>query len=187
MRAIDLACRAALLVVFCVAAQSKLKKGAIRELAESLGSFAVPAPLRETVAWSVLVAEVMVVVTVVAMPRLGRLLALALSAFLAFGMAIAVGSGKATVCRCFGSSTTAVGKPHLVRNFVIFSIAAASLFASVPGAPLTGTLEETWPGIFGGVVAGGLLTLWDDLLFLFIPSQPEKPSRTRLPSKPGLS
>lgn len=103
-------------------------------------------------------------------PHSLRLLGFASAALLlvAFTGAIAraLGRGRRTPCRCFGSAATPINASHVVRNVVLFAVAVTGFGATLSVRVDVGLVGLLLAGIVGAVCAL-LVVRWDDLADLF--------------------
>lgn len=165
-----------IVLVFGVSAIGKLRnRRAFDEFtrtARTLLTAAVPwTPSRTQIrgiAGTVVAAELAIPVLVVVPPltRYGQGLVLLLLTFFSVGIAAAMRRGVRTSCRCFGASSTPLGPGHLIRNAVLFGVAAAGAAAGPRG------LDHAEPaGLVVAVAAAATLTLLvvrlDDVIALF--------------------
>ena len=168
-------CQGLLAVVLVVSATSKLRSGqALRAFAESLTSMRlVRATRARPVAIAVAAAEGMVValLLVPATRDAGFAGAAALLAVLTGGVAVVLLRGTAQPCRCFGASSTPLGRRHFVRNVLLCAAALAGIAAPAGDPPLAGALIA----LFAGAATGLLVTALDDLVALFAPASPTPP------------
>ena len=166
------ACQCVIGLVFAVSGISKVVgRTAFAEFAASVGTLArVPLRWRTPVAGLVVALELAIPVALLTSAAAVALL-LAAGLMVAFSAAVwsALRRRTATRCRCFGSTDAPLGPPHLVRNGLLFTVAAlgAALL-------LTGPTGPTHPGglvVAGatGVVLAAILIRFDDLLSVFTP------------------
>ncbi|WP_432993405.1 MauE/DoxX family redox-associated membrane protein [Dactylosporangium sp. CA-233914] len=167
---VEIAARLLVGTVFVVALAGKVSSGrAYHAFAASLRQMrvlperAVPAATAGSVA-----AEVAVVV-LLALPlrwaaAAGFVVAAGLFAVFAAAIAASLRGGNRAPCRCFGASSTPLGRGHIVRNAVLIAIALAGLVAAAGG----GAIEPAGAFVAGGagLVAGILVTAYDDLAAL---------------------
>ncbi|MER6009615.1 MauE/DoxX family redox-associated membrane protein [Streptomyces bluensis] len=102
----------------------------------------------------------------------GLLAATALLAVFTVVIARSVGGGTTVRCRCFGRSATPLGRAHVVRNGLLASVAgvgAAAVVTGPAGGSGPGLVAVAW---CAGAVAGGLVTVMEDLVSLFRPVAP---------------
>ncbi len=111
----------------------------------------------------VLAGEIAVVGLVVGLPSAG--FALAALMLLAFAVAISFSlrRGNTKPCRCFGRSTTPLGRHHVWRNVFLIAIAMLGALAT----PGTASPAVAVVAAVAGLVVGGLVVMLDDLRFLF--------------------
>lgn len=110
----------------------------------------------------VVAGEIAVVGLVVVLPPAG--FALAALLLLAFAVAVAASlrRGNTRPCRCFGRSTTPLGRHHVWRNVLLIAIATlGALAAPAPSDPAAAVVAAV-----AGLVGGGLVVMLDDLRFL---------------------
>lgn len=69
-------------------------------------------------------------------------------------------------CRCFGPDDAVVGGRHLVRNGVLIAVGCVGLVAGT-GEPRQGGAAAV--ALAAGLIAGFVLTRWDDLVYLVVP------------------
>jgi Methylamine utilisation protein MauE len=167
--------RVSLATLFFVAAISKLStRAGFRELVVSLPAFGVPSSLASPAFAIGLVAmELATASLMLAMPQVGGIVAAAMLAGFALGIARALTSREPVTCRCFGASSTPIGRSHLIRNLVLATIGIGVAIAN-PAATLARSLPLAL-ATFAGLGLGAVLTRWDDLAFIF--STPNLPGR----------
>ena len=68
-------------------------------------------------------------------------------------------------CRCFGSSTTPLGRRHVVRNTLLTTAAAAGLVGVLAGAPDGLTSGGAVLAVVAGL-RGCLVVMFDDVVDL---------------------
>ncbi|MEU0386595.1 MauE/DoxX family redox-associated membrane protein [Streptomyces chartreusis] len=170
--------RGLLTAVFLIAVVGKVgRAGAFSAFADSLRPLAaVSERAVRAVALAVVAVEGAVCLALI-LPHTPATLAglLAATALLAvFTVVIARSVGRRTTvrCRCFGRSAVPLGRAHVVRNGLLASVAAAGA-AAVATGPAGGSdpgmLAVAW---CAGAVAGGLVTVVEDLVSLFRPAAP---------------
>ncbi len=167
MRYLDVAARVLLVTVFAVALAGKVSSGAaFGAFTESLRRMdAVPAARVELAARATVMVEALVVVLLVvpaaAAAAVGFALAAGLLLVFALAIARAVAGGRQVPCRCFGASSTPLGRGHVVRDVLLAVAALAGLAAALqPGdAVLAGALVAA----VAGLVLGALFTSYDTL------------------------
>ena len=181
MEYLALACRALLGVVFLVSALTKLTSPVrYRSFVRATRRMrVVPRALVKQTAVLVVAAEASIVVllaiptTVTALA--GFVVAFGLLSGFTVGIVVAVRDGDTEPCACFGRSTTPMGPQHVWRNGFLLLIAAAGFAgALVGGSPELGVAVIA--GV-GGLVFGGLVTVFDDLYELFRPTPAASSSR----------
>jgi methylamine utilization protein MauE len=176
------AARSLVAVVFAVSAVSKLRgRSALDEFVASLRQFGVPAGWRRPVGIGVALGEgaipVLLVGAALAGPSSGTAaralvgagFGLAAGMLAAFTLAIAraVRGGVRAPCRCFGASSTPMGRPHLVRNGLLLAVAVVGLAGALLGPVASPGLGVAAVAILPGLVAGALVMSFDDLVALF--------------------
>jgi len=173
VRYVEIAARLLIGVVFVIALAGKVNgAAAYRAYVLSLSRMGVlPAALRNGAARGSLVAEGAIVVLLAVPLRAAAVAGFALAAGLltVFAAAIAVSlrRGNRAPCRCFGASTTPLGAGHIARNAVLVAVALAGLLAAVrPGAA---SAAGGVVAAFGGLVAGLVVTMYDDIAALWSP------------------
>jgi hypothetical protein len=165
-----LASRILIALVFAVSAISKLRgASAFRSFESATGAMGVPARLVRPAAVTVVAAEVAAAL-LVALPPGGLVgLSVTVGLLIAFsvGIALALRRGSRASCACFGSSTSPIGRRHLVRNGLLLLVATAGIVGA-----LTGTAPVGLAGIgivaVAAAVCAALLTRMDDLVALFV-------------------
>lgn len=149
MSDLGLAARAALVVVFAVAAYGKLvDRGALAGVMRAMGLPVIPAVI-------VAAAELACVMLLVIAPAAGFSLALALLAAFTAGLVNAIRRSAHLACRCFGASTAPIGKSHVVRNVVLVVLAAMGLVT---------TQTASIPAAAAGALLGLAIVMWDELV-----------------------
>lgn len=176
MEYVGIGVRCALGLVFVVSFVSKVRSrdswvaftGSVRALGVRSARLVRPAAV------AVVIAEFAVVV-LVAVPVPGAAVVgcvLAAGLLLVFGTAIAatLRRGVRASCRCFGASAAPLGVRHVVRNAVLAVAAVAGVVASAR----SGSAEAAGVAVAvcAGLLAGGLVTVLDDVVDLFRSSQP---------------
>lgn len=167
IHSLDIACRAALVVVFVLAAASKLSsRRAFDDFVHALAGFGFPVPLASArTAAVVILGELAAVASLIAWPPAGYLIAAVLLAGFAAGIVAVLARGATVHCRCFGASDTPIGAAHLARNGFLLAVAAAGEGARVlelGGSPPDALVVAALAGMLAGLLAARL----DDLLFL---------------------
>lgn len=175
MAYVSLAARAAVGLVFAVALVSKVRSraqraefvAATRRLAPGWLSPLVPAVLLAAVA-AAIEAAVVVLLAVPATGGWGFALAAGLAASFGVAIGVALRRGETGACNCFGASARPLGATQLVRNALLFAIAALGLAGTLSG----GAADPG--GALVALVAGGVLAVLlvaaDDIAFLFRPA-----------------
>ncbi|MFC4534814.1 MauE/DoxX family redox-associated membrane protein [Sphaerisporangium dianthi] len=164
MEYVRIGCACLVGLVFAMTAVSKLRD--LEGFRRSLPAL-VPArrELVRPLAMAVVVLEALVPISIAVPAITSYGLALACALLVAFTVAIvrALGRGRLTPCRCFGTSAVPLGSQHLVRNGLL--IVAAALGGLLPGgAPaLAGTVLAGAAGLIGAILIASL----DDIVDLF--------------------
>jgi hypothetical protein len=111
----------------------------------------------------VLLGEIAVVALVVTVPPAGFALAALILVTFAAAIVLSLRRGNTKPCRCFGRSTTPLGRHHVWRNVLLIAVAMLGALAE-PGTagPAVAVLAAV-----AGVIAGTLVVMLDDLRFLF--------------------
>lgn len=171
-----MACRVLLGVVFAVSAATKLM--APRPFARSLRRMGVlPGRLVRIVVPVVIGTETLIVLLLAAPLTASASIAFVVAAGLlvTFTLAIVVSvrRGHQEPCRCFGRSTVPLGTRHVVRNMMLLAVAIVGFGGSVAGGGAS-------PGVLvvaavAGLVLGGLATVYDDIVGLFLPAPEIRP------------
>jgi hypothetical protein len=170
--------RGMLTAVFLIAVVGKAgRAGAFSAFAESLRPLAAgPGPAVRAVALAVVAVEGAICLALI-LPHTpatlaGLLGATALLAVFTVVIARSLGRGTTVPCRCFGRSTAPLGRAHVVRNGLLASVAgvgAAAVVTGPAGGSDPGMVAVAW---CAGAVAGGLVTVAEDLVSLFRPVAP---------------
>jgi hypothetical protein len=169
-----IAARAMLVVIFATAFFGKVRnRGTFTRFVNSLSDFGtLNRRLQLPVAVMVVTAEAAIVVLV------------ALSATVVWGLAIgclmiavftvaallARRHGRRPICNCFGAAGTTLGLRHIVRNCLIFAVAAAGLAARSASGPshITAAPAVLAAGI--ALILSLALAAWDDIVTLVMRS-----------------
>ncbi|MGK5739799.1 MauE/DoxX family redox-associated membrane protein [Micromonospora sp. URMC 103] len=180
MRAVELAARLLLALVFLAAVIGKLRtRAGFTAFAGAVGQFGVPSRWAAPVARLAVATEAAVVV-LLALPATvpaGLLLAAGLLGVLTAAIVGALRRGARPACRCFGAADAPVGPRHVARNLALTVVALLGLLGwAVSGPP---------PGPAAALLAAGLavplaavVVRLDDLVALFAPA----PSRASRPA-----
>jgi len=159
--------RTAVAMVFAIAVIAKLGgRDAFHQFTTSLASFGLPA--RASVAAMVVAGEAASAFLLAVAPRLGGPLAAILLAGFAIGIAGVVRRGATVHCRCFGATTAALGRRHVIRNLVLAVASAAVALGPVPASLGDPAVVAA---IVVGLAVGAAIAKWDDLTFVFAPVQ----------------
>lgn len=169
LSAADFFCRLLLAVVFVLAAASKARgRKSLAEFIQTLERFGFPRSWAGVpLAVSVLLAEALAALLLLAAPRVGYALALVLFTGFTAGIALALRRGEAVACRCFGASETPLGAAHLVRNGLLIAVTLSGAVSHWLGPGVPPPLGMSVIVGFVGALAGLFVTRWDDLVFLF--------------------
>ncbi|MFB7175723.1 MauE/DoxX family redox-associated membrane protein [Streptomyces sp. NPDC056254] len=189
------AIRAALGVVFALAATSKIRPGGLAPFRAALGAL-VPATRAAAPLAVLVIATECAVVTLLAWPSPSATaagLALAACALVAFTTAIATAlrHGKTAPCRCFGASARPLSHTQLGRNSLLLALAGTGLAVWPSASNKAGGSAGMWIALATGVLLGAALTAFDDLTELFTTPTPvrQPPTGTTAshqPTKQGL-
>lgn len=164
---VALTCRVLLAAVFAVALLSKLR-GA--EVFVSATRRLLPprwADLDRVAAVAVAATE-LAVLALFAFPdtsRYGFVLAAGLLTAFTAGIWAALRRGESAPCRCFGASSTPLGRSHLIRNMLLGAIALLGALAPSGSIALAGVLLA----VATGLVLATLVVNLDVLVDLFAP------------------
>jgi hypothetical protein len=172
-----------LLLVFAASAATKLRGAG--SFAAFRAAFAAMAPAARRFAGpvaAVVVAAELAVVVLLAAPAaapVGLAVAAILLGAFTTAMATAVRRGSRTPCRCFGASSTPIGRRHLARNGALLAVAATGLlgWTSGPGATTPAGLAVT---ALTSAVLAALTVSFDSLVDLF--ASPARPHSEGVPS-----
>jgi hypothetical protein len=172
---VALTCRVVMAVTFGVSACSKARsRAAFLDFVGWLGGIAPVSRRTATpVAGALVITEIVVACAMVvpASARPGLMLAALLLTVFAVGIFRALRQGVRAPCKCFGTSTTPLGWPQIVRNVLLVVVALTG------AVTLNGDGGMAIAGIVLSLVAGLLLVLpvvfYDDLAFLL--QQPASP------------
>lgn len=144
MEGLGYACAVLLAAVFVRAGAAKLARPA----ATASTFVALGVPRAGAAARAVPVVELVVAVALIAAPRAGAVGALGLLLPFTAVLLVAVRSGSATPCNCFGTARAdPVSKVDVVRNAGLSVLAALALTAPEPVAPEPGAVAAA-AGIF---------------------------------------
>lgn len=169
--------------VFLISSVSKIAhRGAFGAFVDSVGGMRlVPSTMARPVAQIVLIGECAVCV-LLAFPvplatRAGFVLAAAMLTAFTGAIARAVRHGVRTPCRCFGPSTTPLGRWQAIRNSVLAAIAATGAIVGHQ----TGAVEVggVLVAACAGLLLGGLVAVLDDVVDLFQPAPAASVGRRR--------
>ncbi|MFJ9588651.1 MauE/DoxX family redox-associated membrane protein [Streptomyces acidicola] len=170
--------RGLLTAVFLIAVVGKVgRAGAFSAFADSLRPLAaVSGAAVRAVALAVVAVEGAVCLALI-LPytpatQAGLLAATALLAVFTVVIARSVGRGTTVRCRCFGRSAAPLGRAHVVRNGLLASVAGVGAAAVVTGPAGGSDLGMATVAWCTGVIAGGLVTVVEDLVSLYRPVAP---------------
>ncbi|MEV0581437.1 MauE/DoxX family redox-associated membrane protein [Nonomuraea sp. NPDC050310] len=160
------ACQVLLGVVFAVSAMTKpvgwkafvSSLRSLRLLPGGRGAAAAAA--------AVVAAEAVCVGAVAVWPRPGFALVVLMLVAFTGAVALSLRRGIRTPCRCFGASTTPLGRVHLVRNTLLGAVALTGWGAASPQAGTT-TVAGAAVAVLAGVAGAVVLIALDDLVVLF--------------------
>ncbi|WP_091095507.1 MauE/DoxX family redox-associated membrane protein [Micromonospora citrea] len=178
MRAVELAARLSLALVFLTAVVGKLRtRAGFAAFVASVGQFGVPARRTRAVARLAVATEAAVVV-LLAVPSTvpaGLLLAAGLLGVLTAAIANALRRGARPACRCFGAGDAPIGARHVARNLVLLAVALLGLLGWAVGGPPLSTAAALIAAA-AAVPAAAVVVRLDDLVALFAPT-PSRPAR----------
>jgi hypothetical protein len=174
MQYLALACRTAIAVVFVMAIGGKtVGRRAFAEFTQSIVAMnAVPSGAAGIAARATVSAEALTVLLVILPARTTAVIGCALAASL---MALFSGAiwrslrrGDNAPCRCFGRSSTPLGRRHLARNGLLLLTSALGIGACLVDNPLqlAGSLVSLAAGLFFGLA----LAAFDDIAQLIAPA-----------------
>ncbi|HET8660815.1 MAG TPA: MauE/DoxX family redox-associated membrane protein [Micromonosporaceae bacterium] len=161
-------CQAVLAVTFATAAAGKLRRpaGFRRTLTAALH---IRWPRTAVVATVVAVGEAATALAVAVVPAAGFVLAAALLVGFTAVLVSMIRRGLAVPCRCFGASERPPGAAHIVRNAVLFAVAAAGGALALTGTgPRAGAPAWLLAALLG-VAAALVLIYLDDVVALAEP------------------
>ena len=172
--------RALLGVVFLVAVISKLSgRRAFAEFKQSVDSMRlVPSFLGTQAAVATVICEALITVLLAVPHRTAGLAGFSLAAVLlavfAVGITFSVRRGNTAPCRCFGRSSTPLGRLHVWRNiFLVFAALLGSIATTLPAGPAEPA--PTLTAVFAGLMAGAVVVALDDIAYLFGPPKIARP------------
>jgi ABC-type microcin C transport system permease subunit YejB len=189
VRYAELACRLCLLTVFAVALAGKLSgRDAFAAFTRSLRQMSVVPQGTVALAARASIAAEALVVVLLAIPvrgagTAGFAVAAGLLAVFTGAIVSSLRRGNVAPCRCFGASSTPLGRRHVLRNAALIAVALLGFVAAlVPGtAGISGLLVAG----AAGVVAGVTVTAFDDIVALVRPVSGATPPT--VPSPPRRS
>lgn len=168
-----------LFVIFAASFTSKVRsRTAFAAFADSLAGFGVRSSrLQARTAGIVITAEA-VAAALVALPftviwglACGGLIITVFTA----QASIASRHGLRPVCNCFGSSKSAFGARHIMRNGLIIAVAIAGLLAESASGRTHLAVAPVVLATGIAVIAGMGIVVWDDLAALLAPVQGSRP------------
>lgn len=184
------ACRCLLAVVFAASAFGKLRSRRAFEEFTSATRRLAPGwairPLRGTGATTgahrlaaVVVAGELAIPPLLLLPGVDgvgfALAGLLLAAFTA-AVAAALRHGDRVTCHCFGAADQPLHPAHVVRNLLLLAVAGTGLVLTLAAPAAAPTLTGVAVGAGAAVVAALPVLLFDDLLDLFTPTTPRRPT-----------
>ncbi|MCX4385339.1 hypothetical protein OG777_00155 [Micromonospora peucetia] len=172
MRAVELAARILLGLVFLAAVLGKLRtRAGFAGFVGSVGQFGVPARWTAPVA-RIAVATEAAVVVLLAVPStvpVGLLIAAGLLGVLTAAIVGALRRGARPACRCFGAADAPIGPRHVVRNLALAVVALLGLLAgATAGASPSPATTLLAAGL--AVPLAAVVVRLDDLVALFAPT-----------------
>lgn len=184
------ACRVLLAAVFAVSAFGKLRsRRAFEEFTSATRRLApgwVIRPLRGSGATTgahrlaaVVVACEVAIPALLLLPgvdAVGFALAAALLAAFTSAAAAVLRRGDRVACRCFGASNQALRPAHVVRNLLLLAAAGTGLVLALAAPAAAPTLTGAAAAVGAAGVAALPVLLFDDLLDLFTPTIPRRPT-----------
>jgi hypothetical protein len=171
---IEVGCRLLIAVVFAGALAGKVtSRAAFTAFVASLRDMqVVPPRLTRAAARASVTTEALITVLMLVPVRLAGVLGFLLSAGLLVVFAAAIAQslrqGNRAPCRCFGASSTPLGRRHIVRNAALIAVSLLGLGVALAGGPVdvVAGLVAAAAGLFVGAVVMRL----DDIVSLFAPS-----------------
>jgi hypothetical protein len=104
----------------------------------------------------------------------GFSLAAVLLAVFAAAITFSVRRGNTQPCRCFGRSSTPLGRLHVWRNiFLVFAALIGSAATTLPAGPAE--LAPTITAAFAGLIAAAIVVSLDDIAYLLGPANTARP------------
>ncbi|MER5643553.1 MauE/DoxX family redox-associated membrane protein [Streptosporangium sp. NPDC002524] len=160
-------------VVFLASFISKVvSRAAFEAFVDSIGDMRLlPAVLVKTAAVIVVVTECAVFLLLAVPTPLTAVTGFVAAAIMltVFGVGIlsVIRRGVRASCQCFGRSTAPLGLRHVLRNVVLVSAATVGAVTTMLMAPAQGWTAAV--AVAGGLVMGGLVIMFDDIVMLFRP------------------
>ncbi|TDB78971.1 hypothetical protein E1182_14435, partial [Micromonospora sp. KC721] len=171
MRAVELAARLLLALVFLTAVVGKLRtRAGFDGFVGSVGQFGVPARWASAVARLAVATEAAVVVLLAGPPTVpaGLLLAAGLLGVLTAAIVGTLRRGVRPACRCFGAGDAPIGLRHVARNLVLLSVALLGLLGWAAAGPPPST-PAMLIAVGAAVPLAAVVVRLDDLVALFAP------------------
>jgi hypothetical protein len=173
VRYLEVVCRALLASVFVVAVVNKVaSRAAWLDFVRSLRELRqLPEAVVRPAAVATVTVEALVAVLLLVPVRTAGILGFALAAGLLGAFTVVIGRalarGNRAPCRCFGASSTPLGRPHVVRNLTLICVALLGLAGLSAGA----AIDPGYAVLAGitGLVLGILTTAAEDIVALFTP------------------
>ncbi|MFB9236646.1 MauE/DoxX family redox-associated membrane protein [Plantactinospora siamensis] len=181
MRYVELTGRLLLALVFLAAVVGKLRsRAAFAGFVGSVEAFGLLPRRRVRPVAGLAVAVEAAVVPLLAVPAAapaGYAAAAALLAVLTGAILAALRRGRRPACHCFGTAGAPIGPRHVVRNVLLFLVAAAGLAASpMAGAGPPAGAAGRLLALAAAAPLAALVVRLDDLAALFAPA-PSAPAR----------
>jgi len=180
MQYVAFGCRALLGVVFLVAVISKVSgRRAFAEFKQSVDALRlVPSSLGTGAAVITVTCEALTTVLLGVPNRTAGLAGFSLAALLlavfAVAITLSVRRGNTQPCRCFGRSSTPLGRLHVWRNILLVFVALlGSITTTLPTGPAE--IAPTITAAFAGLIAGAIVVSLDDIVYLFGPPSAARP------------
>jgi len=172
-----LSVRCLLGAVFLTSAFTKLRnRRAFEEFTRTVRQLGAPRGLVKAVALAVAISEASIPSLLVSpaplVTGIGLGLAIVLLGAFVAGILRTLRRGTAVPCRCFGSSTTPLGRRHVVRNALLTAAAATGLVGVITGAPNAPTAGGAVLAAVVGLVGAVLVVMFDDVVDLVAAPSP---------------
>jgi hypothetical protein len=170
-------CRMTVAGVFLVSLATKVRgRVALAEFVSSVGSLGLlPRRWSQPAAYGAVASEAgaVILLSAPAIVRLGFVWGAALLAVFTVGIGTTLRRGERTPCRCFGASTTPLGRPHLIRNLALIAVCATGLVATTMAADQAWNLVGVTTALVTAATTVLLALYFDDVVALF--ASPEGP------------